>query len=373
MPQGSIGSLQSVATDHIRVDKNGVSTIVANESKITSDSRESWVGSSIAGFNRRKRAGELLPFNSYAKYESLQLTNSCRWETRNQYGSGGSSVNDRYHYSNGHPGIMPLITDDNLNSYLSSYDARPLVQAAAAKIAASGWDGLTFVAELRSVYEMFVGVGKSLINLLRKGDVASTWLQYRYGWRTLYFDLLQIQETINSIDEKKTRWKERVDQQYLATYTTSFTLPWVSCTHTFGYIDTVTCGVRGLVVADIIPPKIQINPFVTALELVKFSFILEWFIQIGQWINAMSFLQLSERHYSAGAWQCVVERTLVGPTSQTFNPNWSLISQVWNQQHRRSLIVRSPLAVPLGITTRLSLDGFKVADLIALVLQSIRR
>lgn len=374
MPKGSTGSLTQVMTQQIAIDKYGNSTVTQNTTRYSSDSRESWDGGSIAGFHRRKRAGELLPFNSYIKYCNNTYVHGCDWTVRYQTGSGSGSVNSLFYYTNQHPGVMPLISDADLNTVAASLDARPYIQAAAAKIAASGFDALTFIAEIHEIRSMFLGAGKTLSQLLRKGVDHNSWLQYRYGWRCLYFDLKGITEMINSLDSHKSRFLEHVDAtQAVTEESVPITYNWQSSSGTWSYQNRITKGIRGLVAADITPPKIMINPVATAWELVKYSFVIDWFIQIGQWINAMTFLILEERHYAAGAIRVTYEREHRGPSSQTMKTGWSVVDQTWHQYHRRSILVRTPQFVPLGITTRLRLDSMKVIDVLAMVSQLLRR
>lgn len=371
MSSGSVGNMGTAVTRRYVRLKNGSVSLNATLSKTVSDTRQIWSGGEIPHFHKRRKAGELLPFNSYKKFEAISLTNNCDWTTR--YVSG-STVDTLTYYDNGYNGLMPYLTETDLDNMLGYFDAKPMVQAAAAKIASSGFDLLTFVVELRGVHDLWRNAGRDLLKLLRrtKGSAVNSWLQYRYGWRCLYFDLRNIQKLITSLDEKRVRIKERVGRDYTRTEITRFTNQWASATVSWSYEDRITCGVRGLVCADIDVPPIQINPFVTAWELTKYSFVIDWWLQIGQWINTMTFLSASSQHFAAGSYALTCERTLYLDSVQ-MNTGYSYPTLTLDQSHIATLKVRVPTSIPLGIQTTLKLDAFKVGDLIAMLLQILRR
>lgn len=371
MSQGNAGGQVSVTTRLYTKHKTGSAVYLSSYPRIISDNTQNWQGSMLPHFYKRRKAGELLPFGSWYKFEALVLTNSGNWSSR--YVSG-STVDDYSYYDNGHPGIMPLLTAADLQQMLGDFDAKPYVQAAAAKIASSGFDLLTFVAELHQVHALWRDAGKTLARLLKqsKGSVANSWLQYRYGWRMLYYDFLNIQKLITSLDNKRVRLKERAGREITRTSVAHFVSPRAYGTVYWSTEDRLTCGVRGLVCADIDVPPIQINPFVTAWELCKYSFVIDWFFQVGQWISTMSFLSAESAHFACESYALTCERTL-SIDSIIYSPGWSNPEANLHQQHKCRLLVRTPASIPLGIQTTLKLDAFKVTDLTAIVLQLLRR
>lgn len=371
MSSGSRGSLGSTTTRAYTQPKTGPIVWGNTATRYVTDDRQNWGGGSVSNFYKRVKAGELLPYCAYRKFEMLSFQNNCVITSRYVNGATDNTTG----WSNGHPGVMPyLLSEDDLFAQSLAYDAKPYVQAAAAKIASSGFDLLTFVAELRQTYTMWRDVGKTITALLNRsnGSAVNSWLQYRYGWRCLYYDMLNIQKLINSMDEKRVRVKERVGRDYTSSNITQYTTDWSSSTTVWQIEDRITCGVRGLVCADIDVPPIRINPFITAWELVKFSFIIDWFIQVGQWINTMTFLSAEEKHYACGSYALTCERTIT-KVSQQMKPYFSYTTWSINQSQKARLLLRVPTGIPLGLQTTLKLDAFKVADLVALVLQALKR
>jgi hypothetical protein len=219
---------------------------------------------------------------------------------------------------------------------------------------------------------MFRGIVQSLLNLIRHGNLTNSWLQYRYGWRTLYMDMVQLSKVISDLDSDRKRYIERVGGNFTTSLSSINTWDYVSSTGSYTVDTEIEIGLRGIVAADIEPPSFQFNPVVTAWELTKFSFIIDWIIQVGQWINAMSFLALQTKYYAASSLSIDVTRssTVIGFTPKT---DWGVDAATTDFSTRAQLLVRSPTAVPIRFTTGLNLNELKVIDLIALIRQALSR
>lgn len=269
------------------------------------------------------------------------------------------------------PGGMPpwYIDQAYLQNIANQYDARYFVQAAAAKIATSGWDALTFSAEFAKTVSMFRGFTSRLISLAKAGKLESIWLEGRYGWRTLVYDIKDIDGAIRNLNEGRKRFFDRVGTTISKTETRTDTQsPAVYGTISMTTAYTYTIGLRGSVAADIEPPRLSFNPLSTAWEVTKLSFVIDWVVNVGQFLDSLSFLAL-QREYTAASGKMVkadyAQTSSVSWVSGCFG-SWSLKSE-----GHAVLVDRSPASVSTIPLTQLRLNEFKVLDLVALFVQAV--
>jgi hypothetical protein len=320
-------------------------------------------GWNIPHYHRRLNAGELLPHTPYEAFKAKGRWNGTHY--RHDIPSNISYRTDRNWTAV--PTYAPEwdITVLQLKNIAASYDASSYVQDAAAAIYSGGWDALTFVAELRKTIVMFTSALSSLKRLLTLGNPASTWLEYRYGWRILYYDIVDIAKAIDNLEAERTRFSQRAGITHRKTEVierpqwdgySGFTMKIV--------IDD-EISLRGSVTADINPPRFQVNPAITAWELIKFSFIIDWFVQIGTWLEAMSFLIFSTNYTASYGYKVtrLVTATMTdvhfGATSSGSHQGYALSSA--------ELVWRIPSTVSHFPTIRVNVDTPKMIDLWALL------
>jgi hypothetical protein len=261
-----------------------------------------------------------------------------------------------------------------------------MVQEAAAAIYSSGYDALTALAELTEVRKLFANAAKMLLSLriprgfsristfekTMKGR-SNEWLEFRYGWRTFVYDLLAINNTIKTWNDKaRDRYSESKYSVNLHNYSTV-----LQVSDYFYQADDLVTDIGkirhiGSVTADIMVPKLQFNPFNTAWELVPLSFVVDWFVSIGKMLSAMSFLTF-QTQYSASAGVAVeiqrdVTRSITGGQN-----GWTSGGHTGTSTSKSEYVVRNPCRVPITPHFKLNLDGLKITDLLALVVQRIRR
>jgi hypothetical protein len=258
-------------------------------------------------------------------------------------------------------------------------DLNYYVQAAAAKIQSNGFDALTFIAELASLRSMFmntlVALTKRLSKIGERFDVFDTWLEGRFGWRTFIYDLQDLQKAIRQFNELKVR--SRYAQKVGNSFSTQkvFTATGTSSGITHQYTETfqLDISVRGSVIAEIEIPNFQFNLAVTAWEIVPFSFVIDWLWNVGQSLQALSFL-LHVKQYSAssgfriGAYATGDFRTLSkDSTVVTIYNNYGTYSATGY------LEVRSPSTVRFNPMIKFNINGFKWLDAFALIMQQLKR
>lgn len=161
---------------------------------------EKWSGSLTPRFYARMRAGELLPHTSWRHLTQQGEVTAGSWGSHNKIG------NAHYYYlkkpRNKHD---PRPSEGELDGVINSSSINPhsLVQAAAAGIYSSGHDTFTFIAELHKVYDLVRNGLESIINLCTGRTPAQSWLEYRYGWRILYYDYVELSKILQELGEKE--------------------------------------------------------------------------------------------------------------------------------------------------------------------------
>jgi len=327
-------------------------------------------GYDIPNFHRRKNAGELLPYTPWYQERSF-----CSHSGSLSYEHTGYSThwwdtdsgNDFIAIKSKYPIVStaPLLDD-----FIESKGIDPLVfvQGAAASIYSRGWDALTFFAEFQHIIRMFRNIIQNVMKYGSLRELYNAWLEGRYGWRILVFDIQDIMKLIAKLDEEeRTRVKERTGTSVSDTISTS-----LSQNRGIGMLyadltEVYDLSVRGSVIADYTPPDVTFNPVLTAWELVPFSFVIDWILTIGNAINAISLAMLSNKYFACYGYEFKYSLS-ISATSSTWSSGWTgTYEQETTQQV--SITKRVPCSVPYFPRIDLNLDAFKVGDLLALLMQ----
>jgi hypothetical protein len=332
----------------------------------TVDHNERWyryshLGYDLKNFHARKKAGELLPMTPFFQHEeeadlsgSLDVT----------YGNGDKVQAD--FWTNGLSGYAP--TETEMVALFNDIDTQLYVQAAADAIYSTGWDALTFLAEFRLVIRMFRGSFRRIIDLLRAGELYDLWLEGRYGWRILVYDMIEISQLLANLDTERSRYSERVGTAHSETSErVELLFDWYAVDVYTRVIDSWEIGVRGSVVADILPPKFQFNPLVTSWELFPYSFVIDWFLDVGQWLGSLSFLTLTSNYTAAAGLHAHLTRQVTVDHLDWLSGNSGTIEL--NGIYSRDYTVRTPTRVSSKPQFKVALTPEKILDLLALFAQ----
>lgn len=202
-----------------------------------------------------------------------------------------------------------------------------VVNAAAADARSAVFDALTFIAESREIGPLFSTQVRRITGITRKLRTQAKkiyssqyrnflkqrkspdkkyngksvdqifnklWLEYRYAWMPL---ILSVADFTSAMSEggKHGQVRGRGSQTISNTLTKTYTSLVDSgrATLTVNEVLEYTHVVRGWALADFSSQQSQLgfDPLATAYELTRFSFVFDWFVQIGTWITAVSPFQ----------------------------------------------------------------------------------
>jgi len=330
-----------------------------------------FIGWDQPNYHKRRKSGELMPMTPW---KTFTLKGSSMGALDLHY-SVTATENRYYTTGNYSPLTDWILSEGDLTSSIPEhYDE--YVQEAASAIYSNGFDMLTFLAEIASVRRMFTGLVKSLIKMdipdnIRK--VSGSWLSTRYGWRTLMYDIKDINKAIINLKSGFDRYSEGRGGTSSNTVSDAWTTVHPNYSRQYTLDETITIGIRGHVVADLHVPRVQLNPLITGWELVPFSFVIDWFFSIGKSLAALSFLRAEMQYVASAGFEIEMTRNLsasIIPGSESSMcvsvADWQTASCV------ATLKVRSPCRVPLIPQYNLRLDSFKVIDLLGLLFQRLK-
>lgn len=353
--------------------------VLVGEYEQQSALKQDWYcGWAIPNFHRRVRRGELMPHTPWQKttwsgsttgmYDIWSANSTSHWWAP----EGWLEFSD-----------WALTKGEVWQHAPNAYDK--YVNEAAAKIYSSGFDALTFLAELSSLRGMFTNIASKIRRfdfsyLKRRGgfstklkDISNDWLESRYGWRLLLRDIDDLSQLIANFNiSNRTRYSERVGNSYSYTNLNVNTIEKAHYYLDQVIRDEVNVSLRGSVTADIEVPRLQFNPIVTAYELIPLSFVLDWFYTVGKSLQAASFLAKQSKYSASKGFRLEVRRNFtseIGETKSTY-------SSGAHSQYGESLVVvevRQPCPVHLTPHSTLNLNSFKVADLLGLFVQRTPR
>lgn len=253
-------------------------------------------GVTTPGYFQKKKRGDLLPHTDFSQFEVLEYSYTpVHWRV-----SRPGRPQDFWEVSGDqHIADLPFTLGHAADSSGGSAE----VQRAAAAITGAGFDALTSLAELRQTTNMLNGVSKRVGKLLtHKGRVRtakelySAWLEGRYGWRILAMEIRDLNDAIQEFDARRTIWTERSGYSYTDTSFEQGSRPVFDAVgrHYYDIHVTTSHSIRGSVAAKVKPARFQTNPLLTGWELVPFSFVLDWAIQVGDAIQALELVNAAD-------------------------------------------------------------------------------
>lgn len=321
-------------------------------------------------FRQKIKKGELLPITEFIQLRNEHKTsevdiefkrNSDGWQHRHY----GSVLAYESNFGISWSAASTLGAD--------KIDNDVLLQRAAAAQVSGDWDVLTFAAEFGQTVAMFKNLLVKVTNILKAkplGTPWDLWLEARYGWRNLANDMNDIEKAFSEHKKRKfNRTSARSSANWIVT--TSGT---ASITGGQQYLFTETLysiSGRSLVVSVSEPPVFRVNLLKTAWEVTRLSFVIDWFINIGRFIDALQFV-LFTRDNTAGV-GARIDIDYHGWRTFTADPGWTLLNSTASTRSVACIERRSPAGIPIIPLLSVNLDSFKVLDLVALLIQALRK
>jgi hypothetical protein len=354
-------------------------SLIASVSHDIRRSGLNYTSGTTPNYNQRIRKGELLPHTAYERLE---------WDFNYSGTHGHGSALQEYRYVNGWTVAYATEADRYslsqaiayLDTHANEYGQTNALQQCAAKANSAIFDLGTFVAEFASMRAMFTGIGKSIIKaientppkLLAK-NTSDLWLEARFGWRPLISDMKNLSEALSESLKKH----EAVIQGFAAQGTSQSYDSQESAILTLGVGNTVerirtfqcSTQTRASLQTKATINVIGVNPLITGWEVIPFSFVVDWFINVGQALGALSFIATNpDCRSSTGIYQVL---DVTETVKQKTVPSGLITGPYINQTNTYRVIrkKRSPASINTMPHINYRLEGFKYLDLLALIIQ----
>jgi hypothetical protein len=269
-------------------------------------------GFDLEHYQERKNRGELLPMTPFTDTDTGIVS------FRGNVDVQCASTNTRNVGTSPAGFGLLAFKDSEIASLSSKFNSDALSQQACAAIYTQySHDTLTFLSELHKVIAMFKGLQHKAAYLmgnpkLTAKDLTGLWVEARYGWRPLVYDIMSFQDALTSLEDKRTRYKKRIGYtENVNDYSIVVGGPSL-CGMGNTYASQVegTISYRGNAIADIEPPSFQFNLAITAWELTPLSFIVDWVLNVGQWLEGLSFLLLQNGYVASAGFKLNVVKTM---------------------------------------------------------------
>lgn len=388
--QGGI-TYQSVYSEHYNpglIDHTLVST-----TSMTGCSQKVTQGVPLVGYHRRRARGELLPFTYFFQWErntsfcdtqpsTLKVSSLPNWS---EVWTPDMLVSDTW------------LTRDGL-AILDSWDksqTAPYIQRAAANIQESGFDLGTWLAELSSTRRMFesnVVKFRKWLNRTEKErlwrnrrsksekimdwtqESVNRWLEARYGLRPLISDWNNLNEAMAMLGQGYRRVMKCSGASYETPTTLSRQPAGEDAARKEFYDDywNVKVELRGCVTADMKLSPFWINPVTTAWEMVKFSFVVDWFFSVGDALSAASFVVMNPSYVAKSGCRITEDRDFY-LWAESKSPYY-FTTAPWRRVTSKTVVnYREPASVSLTPHFLPRFDSWKAVDLLSLLTQAIYR
>lgn len=271
------------------------------------------VGETTPNFYERKRRGELIAPTTYNRWDYIWSSSPYESQYASQTYVCGSCNSWTHHHPQQAQKLLNPVTFGGALPSMGEFstpeiDWNPLLIEALADVAPN-FDLLTTLAEAHQTVDLIVNAHKrwrGLFKQARRGGfetpkaAANAWLEWRYGWQILYLDIKNISDLLSQPFKHRIvsgQAKLRNDQKYTLERVASQYADWVPLgpnylTRTANHnIDRkIAYRARVDVLVEPQSPNWLVSLPVTLWEKTAFSFVADWFVNIGNLLRAWSVL-----------------------------------------------------------------------------------
>lgn len=281
-----------------------------------------------------------------------------------------------------------------------------LLQKALAKARTASWDMGTFLAELPKTISMISKAGttmmkrvdtiKSKKSVKTMEEFMSAWLEYRYGWRTLAYDLQDASEAISRLNGKAELAKRytaydankntvstssgpSTSTSYLqwrssggpiGTSYSAWSLVHFRANYTHSYERSVRAGVGLTMAAD---KFAFIDPLVVVSEVMPYLLVVNWFINIKDAAAAFSPFAAGDLKYAFVTTEerrsTLIENVISAnpATPPSFQTEVNVTGGSYLNLYESITRNRMPATPSLNLRFRLNMSFGNVIDLISMI------
>lgn len=286
-------------------------TAVRRNFSRTIDLTEVCVDAVTPGYFRSRREGSVLPVNQFSSTKPFITGGGMRCDLRLGYDivNGQMATKRRGTWV-----LDPILGELPFNEPRATFDFDRMLQQSLANMRSELWDVGTFIAEAGKTASMVGGAVNSTrqramriishMRKLRRGrkaslsqlmdEFASLWMEARFGWRILYYDILSAQEAYQRFREKEDvlykrytvtedsheDWEEPWTPIRNGGSFTPWDTRWVSSRTSVG-----RAGCMGHI--DLSSP-VSVDPIITAWEVIPYTMVVDWFFNVGDALQAWS-------------------------------------------------------------------------------------
>lgn len=342
-------------------------------------------GVSIIGFFDKKRRGELLPHTNFhqVKWTGQWLGGTFHSEKLKTPGKGDKADITNFR---GVPMPSSYRILDAPDYDCSTFGApsppgdywQSLLQRAAGNAYSKGFDLLTSAAEARESWNLFKQIANHIVTFrnrtrrLNSSDLADAWLTYRYGVRPILNDLESLNHAINEWDKVSKISSERAGLSISDNGNETIVEGHRQGNLTYDLDTTwdMTHSLRGSVTGKFKASRIITNPVRTAWELVPYSFVFDWVIDVGSYLDSMSYRLLSSQWAASYGFKTTYSRSynLTGYSNSDYSGSASA-----TYLYTMEVDYRSPSSISNLPQVRYNpFNAFQAADLLSLLRQTVR-
>lgn len=373
LPDIGGSSLQEIASRTFTDGQNTQPPYLWDRGKVyQSSTHRALEGYDTPFFHRRKARGDMLPQTLFIQSETSLTGGFISWNYQRvwdqSFGGGVTTLVGT--------GMGCLYPPELIGAAVED-ESQVVAKAMADLYSSSGFDGLTFALELKDTYRMFQGAFGRLKELLTAYDpskIGDAYLSARYGMRPLLSDMQVITNSILGIQKMAANVETFTGQGVIVT-TVEDT---VEAPGTTGGQNSYIIGVwnrktitsyRARVYSRIKPQELIINIPKTVYEVTRASFVLDWFINVGQWLDTMSAAVHHSDMTAAIGVKTIQTANLVGGRLRRTDGFTGTFQ--CSGTYAVTTTVRRPIAakIPTRPDVRLNLDLLKVFDLLFMTKQ----